>query len=179
MRAGLALLVLAGCTRSVQPTISAAPPPSRDVPPIDGAVVVSPTARPVFDYCGMVLASIEQSVAPYRKDIETLETPCVQSNVTANGVWYAEAVGFDPMPTLTCKSGPWIVQIGETPPRAPTDAIVLIGFDDHAVGQFSARVERSDWRKQPNRFSNYGCGSVSGIVRREGGRWVAKLTSNR
>lgn len=179
MRAGVALLVLVGCTRSVQPTISAAPAPSRDVTPIDGAVGVLPSARPVFDYCGMVLASIEQAVAPYRNDMETLETPCVQSNVTANGVWYAEAVGFDPMPTLTCKSGPWIVQIGETPPRAPTDAIVLIGFSDRGAQQFSARVERSDWRKQPNRFSNYGCGSVSGIVRRVSDRWVAKLTSNR
>ena len=127
----------------------------------------------------MVFASIEQAVAPYRKDLETLETPCVQRSVTANGVWYAEAVGFDPMPTLKCASGSWIVQIGKSPPRAPTDAIVLIGFSESGERQFSARVERSDWRKQPNRFSNYGCGTVSGTVRRENGRWIAKLTSDR
>ena len=138
-----------------------------------------PSTRPPFDYCGMVFASIEQAVAPYRKDLETLEPPCVQRSVTANGVWYAEAVGFDPMPTLKCASGSWIVQIGESPPRAPTDAIVLIGFSESGERQFSARVERSDWRKQPNRFSNYGCGTVSGTVRRENGRWIAKLTSDR
>jgi hypothetical protein len=127
----------------------------------------------------MVFASIEQAVGPYRKDMETLETPCVRRNVTANGMWYAEAVGFDPMPTLTCTSRPWIVQIGETPPRAPTDAILLVGFSGDGERQFFARVERSDWRKQPNRFSNYGCGSVSGTVRREGDHWTAKLTPDR
>jgi hypothetical protein len=83
------------------------------------------------------------------------------------------------MPTLKCASGSWIVQIGKSPPRAPTDAIVLIGFSESGERQFSARVERSDWRKQPNRFSNYGCGTVSGTVRRENGRWIAKLTSDR
>jgi len=124
----------------------------------------------------MIFASLAQAVRPYQKDIETLETPCVQRNVAANGHWYAEAVGFDPMPTLTCKSDAWIVEIGEAPPRAPTDAILLIGFSEGSERRFYARVERADWRKQPNRVSNYGCGTVQGIVRREGPDWVARLT---
>jgi len=124
----------------------------------------------------MIFASLAQAVAPYRKDIETLESPCVERNVTASGVWYAEAVGLDPMPTLTCKSASWIVQIGETPTRAPTEAILLIGFSEGSERRFYARVERSDWRKQPNRVSNYGCGTVEGIVHLEGAHWVARLT---
>ena len=152
MKAALAVIVLAGCTRPMQPAMTPAPAGSYSAASVDAALAAVPKTEPAFDYCGVVFASIDQAVAPYRKDMETLETPCVRRNVTANGLWYAEAIGFDPMPTLTCTSRSWVVQIGEYPPRAPTDVIVLVGFSGRDERRFFARVERSEWRNQPNRF---------------------------
>lgn len=127
----------------------------------------------------MILAAIERSVSPQHEGDGALEAPCVRDAVTDKGVMYAEAVGFNPMPAaaITCTSPQWLARVGQAPPPAPTEGILLIGFDDerHGHRQFNARVERPDWRKFPGHFSNYGCGSARGTVQRENGRWIARV----
>lgn len=129
-------------------------------------------------YCPMVLATVKSIVRPPGDDSYAMEEACVQEFAVAHGITHAEAVAFDPMPvtTVTCKDDGWIVQIGQTPPRARTEAVVLVGFVEKRgdVRRFWARVERANWREQPNRSTRYLCGSVEGSVRREGAKWVAK-----
>ncbi len=127
----------------------------------------------------MVLESIARSVGPHREDGSTVEAGCVRDSVADKGVLYAEAVGFDPMPvaTIACNVPPWVVRIGQAPPPAPGAGVLLVGVEEERLGKraFSVRVERPDWRQHPGHFSNYDCGSVRGTVRREGGRWIARM----
>jgi len=141
------------------------------------------TARPRqatggLDYCPMALETVSRILGPFTDNYTTLEEKCVRGVATVGGITYAEAVGFDPMPseTITCRGHDWVVTIGQAPPRAPSEGVVLVGYerDHHGVRKFSARVERSTWRKQPNRIAVNGCGTVEGTVERQGDKWVAK-----
>ena len=130
------------------------------------------------DYCPMVLETAGRILGPFTDDYTTLEEGCVRQVATANGLTYAEGVGFVQMPldTITCEGRGWIVRIGQKPPQAPTQAVVLLGFEGEQGGarKFSGRVERAEWRKQPNRLVFNGCGTVEGIVKRKGNGWIAK-----
>jgi hypothetical protein len=167
MKRWIAIAVLASCARSPNPTPVNIP-----------AAAQSGSAGADSSYCDLVLATAKTVVGPYRKDATTLEESCVREVAGANGVIHGEAVGFDPMPTATCRANGWIVQIGETVPQAPTQGILLVGFDDERAGTrtFSARVEKADWRKHPGHFAANGCGSVEGVVRRQGTGWIARVT---
>jgi len=130
------------------------------------------------DYCPMVLTALKGLIGPFTDDYTTLEEGCVREVATAAGITYAEAVGFDPMPTetITCQGDGWTVRIGQHPVQAPTNGVVLIGFEAerHDSRNFSARIERSGWRVAPDRIAVNGCGTVEGTVKRRDGRWVAK-----
>lgn len=167
MRPWIAIAVLASCARSPNPT-----PVNTPATPQSGST------GPDSSYCDLVLATAKTVVGPYRKDATTLEESCVREVAGANGVIYGEAVGFDPMPTATCRTSGWILQIGEKVPQAPTQGILLVGFDDERAGTrtFSARVEKADWRKHPGHFAANGCGSLEGVVRRQGTGWIARVT---
>ena len=71
-----------------------------------------------------------------------------------------------------------MLRIGAMVPQAPTQGILLVGFDDEHTGTraFSARVEKADWRKHPGHFAANGCGSLEGVVRRQGTGWIATVT---
>jgi hypothetical protein len=129
------------------------------------------------DYCRMVLETAGRILGPFTDDYTTLEEGCVRQVATASGITYAEGVGFDPMPvdTITCEGRGWIVRIGQKPTQAPTQGVVLLGFEKEEGGarKFSARVERAEWRQQPNRVVMNGCGTVEGTVTRKGNGWVA------
>jgi hypothetical protein len=130
------------------------------------------------DYCPMVIETAQRILGPFTDDYVTLEEGCVRETATVSGVTYAEGVGLDPMPldTITCDGRGWIVRIGQKPPQAPSQGVVLLGFEEDQGGtrRFSARVERAEWRQQPNRMVFNGCGTVEGTVRRQGKGWVAK-----
>lgn len=89
-------------------------------------------ARP--DYCPMVLETASRILGPFTDDYTTLEEGCVRQVATASGITYPEGVGFDPMPldTTTCEGRGWIVRIGQEPPQAPTQGVVLLGFARHS-----------------------------------------------
>ena len=170
MKPWIVLAMLVSCAR-----------PPNPIPVTRPAAAQSGSAKSDASYCEMVLATAKTVVGPYRKDATTLEESCVREVAAANGVIYGEAVGFDPMPTATCRANGWILQIGETVPQAATQGILLVGFDDEDSGTrpFSARVEKADWRKHPGHFAANGCGSVEGVVRREGTGWMARVTPER
>ncbi len=155
------LAVLTSCAGTV------APAPSR---PATGGV----------DYCPLVLETVQRILGPFTDNYTTLEEGCVRGVATAHGLTYAEGVGFDPMPleTITCQAHGWVVRIGQKPQQAPTQGVVLVGFEEDRGGgrQFTARVERAEWRKQPNRVAFNGCGTVEGAVTRKGVGWVAKTS---
>ena len=135
------------------------------------------TGKPT-EYCPMVLQTVSRLLGPFTDDYTTLEDGCVREVATAGGITYAEAVGFDPMPsqTITCEDHGWSVRIGQHPPQAPTNGVLLIGFERERRGarKFSARVERSDWRAAPNRIAVNGCGTVEGTVERQDEQWIVR-----
>jgi hypothetical protein len=130
------------------------------------------------EYCPFILETVQTILGPFTDDYTTLEEGCVKEVASAGDITYAEAVGFEPMPleTITCQGHGWVAWIGQNPPRAPTPGVVLVGFEEpqRGVRKFSARVERRDWRAQPNRVAVNGCGAVEGTVERKGERWIAK-----
>ena len=170
MKPWIAIAMLASCARPPNPT------------PVTMPAAAEPgSTRSDASYCEMILATAKTVVGPYRKDATTLEESCVREVAGVNGIIYGEAVGFDPMPTATCRANGWVLQIGETVPQAPTQGILLVGFDDEHVGTraFSARVEKADWRKHPGHFAANGCGSLEGFVRRQGTGWIATVTPDK
>ena len=170
MKPWIAIAMLASCARPPNPT------------PVTMPAAAEPgSTRSDASYCEMVLATAKTVVGPYRKDATTLEESCVREVAGVNGIIYGEAVGFDPMPRATCRENGWVLQIGETVPQAPTQGILLMGFDDEHVGTraFSARVEKADWRKHPGHFAANGCGSLEGFVRRQGTGWIATVTPDK
>lgn len=141
-------------------------------------------ARPTnVDYCPMVLETATHILGPLRDDDTTLERKCVKETASAGGVMYAEAIGFDPMPvqTVTCKGNGWMVQVGRSPPKAPTMYVIQFGFEPerHGARKFWAQLLYSNWRddsakgriRAPRAF---GCGPVKGVVKRKSDRWVVK-----
>lgn len=160
MKRWILLLLFFGCAGS-----AAGARPRRAVQPVD--------------YCPMVLQTVNGLLGPFTDDYTTLEEQCVREVATTGGITYAEAVGFDPMPsqTITCDDHGWIVRIGQHPPPAPTTGVLLIGFERvrHGARKFSARVERSGWRAAPNRIAVNGCGTVDGTVELRDGQWVVKV----
>ena len=150
-----------------------------------GSVATAPS-RPTsskVDYCPLVLETVQRILGPFTDDYTTLEEGCVRGVATVGGITYAEAVGFDPMPreTISCQARGWVVRIGQKPQQAPTEGVLLVGFEDDKGGtrEFSARVERAEWRKQPNRVAFNGCGTVEGTVVRKGTEWNVKTTAQR
>lgn len=147
------------------------------------APVAAPLAYPAdpsADLCSMVFETIDRALG--QEDDSHLGESCVLELAGVNGVAYAEAVGFDPMPvdTITCKSAKWVVRIGQTPPQAPTKMILFVGFHDNQRGDvrdFNTYVQFADWRKRPGHFPMNACGlgGVDGVVRRRDGRWVATM----
>jgi len=145
-----------------------------------GAPAPSRRGTAGVDYCPLVLETVQRILGPFTDDYTTLEEGCVHAVATAGGVTYAEAVGFDPMPleTITCQAHGWLVRIGQKPPQAPTQGVLLVGFEEERGGvrPFTARVERAGWRKQANRVVFNGCGAVEGTVTRNGGGWIARTS---
>ncbi len=167
MKPWIVVATLASCARPPNPTPVNAP-----------AAAQSGSSRSDASCCDMVIAVVKTIVGPYRKDATTLEESCVREVAGVNGIIYGEAVGFNPMPTATCRASGWVLQIGETVPQAPTQGILLVGFDDEYAGTraFNARVETADWRKHPGHFTANGCGSLEGVVRRQRTGWIARIT---
>lgn len=132
---------------------------------------------PHADLCTMVVASVRASLGT--EDDTHLDEACVRTRAGVNGTIYSEAVGFDPMPveTITCKADKLTVTVGQTPPQAPSDMVVMVFFEaEHDRSRsFTTYVRYANWRKQPERFPMHACGmgNVDGVVRREGSRWVA------
>jgi hypothetical protein len=161
MRRWILLTLVAGCARTV------ATAPQRQGPA-------------GVDFCPVVLETVQRILGPFTDDYMTLEEGCVHAVATANGVTYAEAVGFAPMPleTITCQAPGWVVRIGQKPAQAPTQGVLLVGFEEERAGarQFTARVERAGWREQPNRVAFNGCGTVEGTVTRKGDGWAARTS---
>jgi len=102
---------------------------------------------------------------------------------SADGVMYAEAIGLDPMPvqTVTCEGNGWVVQIGQTPPKAPTTYVIQFGFERerHGARKFWAQLLYSNWREDSAKGRiraprATGCGPVKGVVKRKADRWVVK-----
>lgn len=170
-RAFAALLVLGACSRASKPM-----PPA--VAPAPTAAAATP--KPDADVCSLVLAAARGAVGQEREDGSVLSAACVHDLATAKGVTYVEAM-IQPLPaqTISCEADGWIARIGQAPPTAPTDSVLLIGFADakRAERTFHARVERADWRKLPEGHFSAPCRSVRGIARAEGGRWSVTMLS--
>lgn len=142
------------------------------------------TARTTsVDYCPMVLETATRILGPLTDDDTTLESKCVQETASAGGVMYAEAIGFDPMPaqTVTCEGNGWLVQIGQSPPQAPTTYVIQFGFERerHGSRKFWAQLLYSNWREDSAKGRiraprASGCGPVKGVVKRKADRWVVK-----
>ena len=128
------------------------------------------------EFCPFVVEAAAHALWQFEKD----ECGFAFDAARKDGVTYAEAVGFDPMPseTITCQSPGWVIQIGQHPPKAPTSSVVLIGFGPERNGarKFDVRDERSNWRETQLVTAHNGCGGIEGIVRRRGGKWSAKTT---
>jgi hypothetical protein len=135
------------------------------------------------DYCPMVLETATRVLGPFTDDATTLEKGCVQDAASAGGVMYAEAIGFEPMPlkTVTCEGNGWVVQIGQSPPKAPTTYVIQLGFERerHGARRFWAQLLHSNWRDDSAKGRiraphGSGCGPVKGVVKRQAGRWVIR-----
>ena len=129
----------------------------------------------VETYCPLVVEAAAHALWQFEKD----ECGFAFEAARKDGTTYAEAVGFDPMPseTITCRSPGWIIQIGERPPKAPTPSIVLIGFGPSARAPQVRRSRREyNWRETELVTVHNGCGGMEGIVTQRRGEWSAKTT---
>jgi hypothetical protein len=108
------------------------------------------------DYCPMVLETATRVLGPFTDDATTLEKGCVQEAASAGGVTYAEAIGFEPMPlkTVTCEGNGWVVQIGQSPPKAPTGTSSSSGSGESVTG--------------PESFGHSCCIRIGGTIPRRG-----------
>jgi len=142
-----------------------------------GATVArTPKPTTADTYCPFVVEAAAHALWQFEKD----ECGFAFDGARKDGITYAEAVGFDPMPseTITCHSPGWIIQIGQHPPKAPTASVVLIGFgpERKESREFDVRDENSNWRETKLVTVHNGCGGIEGIVSRRGGKWSAKTT---
>ncbi len=140
------------------------------------ATARTPKPITVESYCPLVIEAATHALWQFEKD----ECGFAFDAARKDGITYAEAVGFDPMPseTMTCRSPGWIIQIGQHPPKAPSPSIVLIGFGPERKGsrKFDVRDEKSNWRETKLVTVHNGCGGIEGIVMRHGSKWSAKTT---
>jgi hypothetical protein len=133
-------------------------------------------AEKSHDWCPLVVATATHALKQFDED----QCGFAFDGARRDGIIYAEAVGFDPMPseTITCRSPGWIIQIGRQPPKAPTSSIVLIGFRPERKGtrKFDVRDESSDWRETHLATVHNGCSGIEGIISRHGNNWSVKTT---
>lgn len=140
------------------------------------AAARTPKSLAADNSCPFVITAAAHALWQFEKD----QCGFAFDAARKDGIIYAEAVGFDPMPsdTITCRSPGWVIQIGQHPPKAPTASVVLIGFGPERNGsrKFDVRDEASNWRETKLVTVHNGCGGIEGTVSRRGGKWSAKTT---
>jgi hypothetical protein len=140
------------------------------------AMARAPKPMTADNSCPFVVAAAAHALWQFEKD----QCGFAFDAAKKDGIIYAEAVGFDPMPseTITCKTPGWLIQIGQHPPKAPTGSVVLIGFGPERNGsrKFDVRDENSNWRDTKLVTVHNGCAGIEGTVSRRGGKWSAKTT---
>jgi hypothetical protein len=106
------------------------------------AIARAPKPMTAEAYCPFVIEAAAHALWHFEKD----ECGFALDAARKDGITYAEAVGFDPMPseTITCRTPGWIIQIGQHPPKAPTTSVVLIGFGPERKGSRKFRRLRRE-----------------------------------